>query len=120
MFHVALDPFELLRSQRSQSTRLQIENIYESHEVHSAVVEAVPASAVACPLCVLPIPLQVARTAIYAYIMFSRNVEGFPGASFPQNLICGIEFGGLGELSDITRVEEKCRLDLKSVDLGDR
>ena len=101
-------------------TRFQIENVYESHEMDSAVVEAVPAAAVTCPLCVLPIALQVARTAIYAYIMFSRNVEGFPGASFPQNLICRVELGRLRELRDIARVEEKRGLDLEGIDLGDR
>jgi len=69
--------------------------------------KAVPPAALTSFLRPLAVTLQVARTAIYANIVLSRNVEGFPGASFSQNLICCIEFRWFGELRDISRVQQK-------------
>src|ERR1700730_13673859 len=119
MLHVALDPVELFRSQRAQTAGLQVADVYESHEMDSTVVEAVPPAALPPLLRPLAVAVQVARTAIYSNIMFSRNVEGFPGASFPEYLIGGIKLGRLGQLSDVAGVQQKRGLRGQCIDLGD-
>src|ERR1700681_3629116 len=81
MFHVALDPIQLLGAKEAKTASLQIQNVHESNEMNAAVVEAVPASALTPLLSAFAVALKVARTAIYAYIVLSRNVEGFAGTS---------------------------------------
>src|SRR6476660_6500548 len=86
----------------------------------AAVVEAVPPATFARTLCSLAVPLEIARAAIRAHVVFAGHVEGFAGTNFTEDLICRVELGGLRELGDIARMEEKRWLNRERVDLADR
>src|SRR5512138_608086 len=78
MAYVALDPGELLFTERSKSACLQIQDIYQSEKMHAAVIEAVPAAANLAALSAFAVAIHVARSAIDADVVFSRNKERLP------------------------------------------
>src|SRR6478609_10389247 len=86
----------------------------------SAVVEAVPAATNPPSLCSLAVTIQIARSRIHADIVLSRNEERFLRPCFPQDLIGRVELRSLGELRDVSGMEQERRLDGHRIDLSDR
>src|SRR5215471_14623624 len=68
---VALEPLELFGAERTEPPGFEIDDVDEADEVHAALIEAVPASA----LRPFAEPLQVTLPVIIEHVVFTGNVE---------------------------------------------
>src|ERR1700678_1061081 len=66
---IVLKPLELLVTERSHSSRLQIGDIHQADEMHSLVIEAVPSGA----FCPLAVTLEKLLAVIGQHVMLARN-----------------------------------------------
>ncbi len=117
-FHVALQPFELLRAQPSEPAGLQVEHVHQADEVHALMIEAVPSTARGA----LAVAREVRGPVVPEDVVLARNVEGMPRRRprRADHLLRDVEFAGLGELGDVSRVEQEGRLTRQRVDAGHR
>ena len=120
MLHILLEPLELLASERTQATSLEIEHVHEPDEVHAAVVEAIPAAGPCCALRRLSVAIEILTAIVGANVVLPRHEKHILRARVAQHLISGIELRRLRELADVAGVQQKCRRYRKRVDLRDR
>jgi hypothetical protein len=97
MLNVIFHPFELLESQRAQSSRLQILHVHQSDKVHTLLVKAVPTGA----LTTLSVALQELLAIIVEHVVLARNVKYILGCRAFQDLIDGIKLFWFREMADV-------------------
>src|SRR5579872_887406 len=99
---VLLEPVQLRLTQLAHT--FQLDHIHQSDEVHSLVIEAVPAVSFGF----LAVPVKVHLAVVDGCVMLARYIEDLlPAAG--QNLCQSVEFGGLRAVREIARVDEKIR-----------
>src|SRR3954464_7507628 len=68
---VALQPFELLVTERSQSTRLQIHDVHQADEVNTVLIEAVPPRTE----CSLSEAIEITPSVVFEHVVFAWYIE---------------------------------------------
>ena len=73
ILYVGFEPFQLLVSELSQATGLEIQDVDQSNEMDAVFVEAVPARAFAFDALQIPVTVELPTTV--EHIMLARNVK---------------------------------------------
>src|SRR5258708_193499 len=65
------EPFELLRAERAEPSRLQVHHVDQADKVHAALIEAVPAVALGS----LAVAVSVILAAVRQHVVLARDEE---------------------------------------------
>src|SRR5207244_11384941 len=103
--HVFLEPVQLLASQGSKATRLEIGDIYQANEMDPPVVEAAPA----CTLRPLPVARQIQLAVVREDVMLARHAKDFARLGNLEHLGTGIELLGFRKMGEIPGVDPEVR-----------
>src|SRR4029077_15965980 len=105
IFHVALEPFQLLVAELTQAAGLKIKDIDQCNEMDTVFVNTVPPRAFAFDA--LQIPFAVKLSAIVKHIVLPGNIENILGSAALQYLIKGVELFGLRQLREVSGVDKE-------------
>src|ERR1700722_19632668 len=75
---IILEPLRLFVTERSHTSNFQIGDVYKADEMHTFVIEAVPAA----PPCTLPIALEILLAVVGQHVVLAGHEVGlFRGRS---------------------------------------
>src|SRR5262249_12878746 len=89
--------------------------VVETDEMHALVVKALPGLASGG----LAEALEKQFPVVAGDVVFAWDIEHVPLTKAPENLVQGVELGGLGKVREVAGVENQVRLLDGSVDLVD-
>ena len=113
MLNVFLQPLQLFCAQAAQTPGLQVQDVYQSDEMHAVLVKAVPTRSLRS----LPIPLQILFAIIVQHVVLAGNKEDIFGAGALQQLVHGVELFRFREMTDVSGVQDERGRHRQRVDL---
>ena len=102
--HIPLHPIELLGPEGAKPTGFEIHHVDEGDEVHSGVIETVPALGR-----LVPVATQILGAVVGEHVMLARDIEDAIGLDAFDHLIGGVELVGLGQLADVAGMQDERR-----------
>src|SRR5260370_32131301 len=93
VFHVALEPFQLLVAELTQAAGLKVKDVDQCNEMDTILIETVIARAFAFDA--LQITFTVKLSAIVKHIVLSGNIENVLGPAALEHFIEGVELFSL-------------------------
>ena len=110
---ILAEPFQLFRADLAKP--FQLGAVVETDEMHALVVKALPGLAGGG----LAETLEIQFPVVAGDVVFAGDIEHFLLTKALENLVQGVEFGGLGKVGEVAGVENQFRLLDGRVDLID-
>src|SRR5579871_121842 len=103
-------PFQLVRADCTEP--VQLDAVVEADEMHALVIETLPA----LPRALFAEAFEEELAVVPGHVVLARHVEDFFLPKTFEDLVKRIEFGGLGKVGEIARMQDQFRLVVGGVD----
>src|SRR3954454_19503969 len=104
-FQIICQPLQLFLAEHSQATFFDIHDIYQTDEMDTFLIEAVPTRASRT----LAKSLEILLSIIIQDVMLARHVENLLGFAAFQDLFERVELLGLGKMREVARMKHEGR-----------